>query len=1263
MWGYDAARSWNSPMAIPETLHLQWTLELPTPQRAWPAQLDDADKLEFDRSYSPIVHGELLFVASMNSDRLTAYRVADGTEVWRHYADGPVRLAPAAAEGKVYFVSDDGFLRCLDAASGELVWKFRAAPTDRLVLGNRRLVSMWAARGGPVIRDGIVYFAAGVWPFMGTFVHALDAESGAVVWQNTGDSTNWQPQPHGGAFSFAGIAPQGYLAATKDRLVVSGGRSPAALLDRSDGELLALDIIGKLAGGYRVQADEEFYYVHGSRFRLEDGKDGGKGELGDETLRKRAEALAETLDADLYEAIAARGRVFLSLDDGQLLCYGPDPVADPPVISERTDLSKTREQLTLASQDPRIESILEQGGGSGKNILVLGLPGGVDLGEIALLTGSHVVGIAPDAEKVRALRETLDRAGLYGEHVALLAAAPETLPIPPYIFSHILVPDPDSVALDESDIHDLLRPYGGTAFLGKDRVVRRDGPLPGAGEWTHQYADAARSAVSRDDLVRAPLGVLWYGAESHNSVLPRHALGPRPHIAGGRLVILGVESISARDVYTGRALWTREFPGIGHPFTDLDLEEKWVEGDSVYMTNIPGAAYIGTPHVTLADSLYLRHRGKIHHLDPATGETRGEYALYPDGHRLDPSDYGHVSVSGDHLITTTGPHLFDDSKLGWLESWNATSSRHLLVLNRHTGERLWEREAKIGFRHNAIVAGDGRIFVIDGVSEKALELLSRRGSLPDEKSRVIALDAATGKELWSTASEVFGTYLAFSETHDILMESGSRDTRRPLSDEPSGKAIARQAADGAILWEEAMEFPAAIRGDILIPARPGNMRHIVTGASVPGEHPITGETIPETYTKFYGCSAANVSNHLILFRSGSAGFIDADQCGTANLGGFKSGCTANMIAADGILNAPDYTRTCTCSYQNQTSLGLIHMAEADLWTSVTTGRGTEGIRRLGINLGAPGSRRAPDGTLWTPFPADGAPAPDLKVRLLGSDSGTAANRIVSLEASEGDNPAAVLDGDPSTAWTVPCDGKGKFDHSLLLGLEKTQRVAQLEVAWKGPEKTHFRIEAKVGGDKWITVVKDLGQGSGPDRKTYQFDPVEAREWRLGFLEHGDTSLDSRGRRTTTTAAIADLRIGGLEWPAAHAYFLPQNFHRRHPLEIDGAEGLAWVAASGVEGLREFVLDDVRGGGKRYTVTLHFAEWLPVEAGERVFDLRVQGESLREGFDPAKEAGGLLRAVSVSAKGVVIDDALRIELISAKGSRLGTILSGVELVRE
>ena len=42
-------------------------------------------------------------------------------------------------------------------------------------------------------------------------------------------------------------------------------------------------------------------------------------------------------------------------------------------------------------------------------------------------------------------------------------------------------------------------------------------------------------------------------------VLPRHGHGPGEQVIDGRLIIQGINSLSARDVYTGRVLWKREF--------------------------------------------------------------------------------------------------------------------------------------------------------------------------------------------------------------------------------------------------------------------------------------------------------------------------------------------------------------------------------------------------------------------------------------------------------------------------------------------------------------------------------------------------------------------------------------------------------------------------------------------------------------------------------------------------------------------------------
>ena len=101
-----------------------------------------------------------MFVPFMVTDSVTALDVSTGAVRWRFFADGPVRLAPCVWQQKVYFVSDDGYLYCVDAESGKLKWKFRGLPVDRRdrkLLGDDRLVSLFPARGGPVLADGIVY--------------------------------------------------------------------------------------------------------------------------------------------------------------------------------------------------------------------------------------------------------------------------------------------------------------------------------------------------------------------------------------------------------------------------------------------------------------------------------------------------------------------------------------------------------------------------------------------------------------------------------------------------------------------------------------------------------------------------------------------------------------------------------------------------------------------------------------------------------------------------------------------------------------------------------------------------------------------------------------------------------------------------------------------------------------------------------------------------------------------------------------------------
>jgi hypothetical protein len=208
----------------------------------------------------------------MVCDSVVALDADTGEQRWEFFAEGPVRFAPIAWQDKVYFVSDDGYLYCVDAADGRLLWKFQGLPAgqrERKILGNRRLISLWPAWGGPVLHDGVLYFGCGLWSAYGVSIHALDAQSGRAVWTNATANHIARGNMDHGIANEAGLTPQGYLAVVNGKLVVPCGAQLPAFLDLKTG---ALDTYCMGWGG-RNGLPKGTWFVAGASHFLSHGSD------------------------------------------------------------------------------------------------------------------------------------------------------------------------------------------------------------------------------------------------------------------------------------------------------------------------------------------------------------------------------------------------------------------------------------------------------------------------------------------------------------------------------------------------------------------------------------------------------------------------------------------------------------------------------------------------------------------------------------------------------------------------------------------------------------------------------------------------------------------------------------------------------------------------------------------------------------------------------------------------------------------------------
>jgi outer membrane protein assembly factor BamB len=933
--------------------------------------------MPFDRAFHAVIADGRLFFGSSADGRVQALDAATGSPQWSFFTDAPVRLTPAVFKGRVYVASDDGYLYCLAADDGRLLWKLRGGPADSMVLGNDRMISRWPARGGPVAVDGVVYFAAGIWPSEGIFIYAVDAENGNVIWTNDTAGGIEMPQPHPTAVARSGVSAQGHLAVLGGRLLVPTGRAVPAVFDRTGGEFLYFHLQeNRGAGGSELAAAGGRFFNGGSTFDLATGARDPKALPIDPSVTAVSEeelitwakgsiaALAVsdlTLTGQLWSApvpyggsslvVAGQSVVSGGETDGKFGVSMLDLAEKKTVWSAQVDgaplgLSVSDGRLFVSTDKGTIycfgagaqatpppiqpvaeeplpissphamaaNEIVEQTGVTEGYCLDLGCGDGSLAHVLAHNTDLTIYAIDPDPANVAAARKRLIAAGLYGTRVTVHQGDPAAAPYPDY-FADLVVSG-----------RSVFEPIGEGITDQANRCLR-----PGGGVACLGKLGAVQKTV-RGQLAGA-------GSWTHQYCTPANTNCSADSIVVGPLGVLWFTDF-------GFPMPSRHGRGHAPLFLDGRLFIEGMDGllcvdayngrklweyplpgilEEFSADHIMGTSGTGSNFCVTPDSLYLRIEGKCLRIDPTSGALLAEFEAppNPDGK---PGTWGHISCVGDTLFGS----LADTAHIvKWV--WKPaemgtqfTESILLFAMDRNTGRLKWTYAPEHSVRHNTIAIGSDRVYLID----RPQALFDRLEAEADRRRGEGAAASPPAEKKHPP-----GTLVALdARTGQIVWKSTEPvdGTLLALSEKHDVLVMAYQDTRFKIASEiggRLSAFRASDGKPLWTRAAKYGSRVILNDKTIyaqPGAWDLlTGEPADFQFSRSYGCGTLAGSKNLLVYRSATLGYTDlTTDRGNENFGGIRPACWINALPVGGLVLMPDATDRCTCSYLIKSSIAL-----------------------------------------------------------------------------------------------------------------------------------------------------------------------------------------------------------------------------------------------------------------------------------------------------------------------------------------------------
>jgi outer membrane protein assembly factor BamB len=184
IYRHDARRSAGTAETLPDKLELLWAAPFPGQADADPEYQDDP---AWNGPLSPPTASEdSVFVSLPNRRQVVALEARSGKEKWRFTAGGRVRLPPTLHRGLCLIAAQDGQVYAVEAADGRLAWRLRARDSRRELMAYGQPESLWPVLNVVVCAD-TAYFASGrsANGQEGTVLTAVKALTGELLFEKT----------------------------------------------------------------------------------------------------------------------------------------------------------------------------------------------------------------------------------------------------------------------------------------------------------------------------------------------------------------------------------------------------------------------------------------------------------------------------------------------------------------------------------------------------------------------------------------------------------------------------------------------------------------------------------------------------------------------------------------------------------------------------------------------------------------------------------------------------------------------------------------------------------------------------------------------------------------------------------------------------------------------------------------------------------------------------------------------------------------------